>query len=82
MTHKRNFKTTILRALRRIGWLCKKPVQPANRIRISKTINPDGSITNHGKIHKQPIQGGNTFQTELHIWNEIHKNTSKVNKNK
>lgn len=82
MTHKRNFKTSILRTLRRIGWLCKKPVEPTNRIRISKTINPDGSTTTHGRVQKQPIREGSTFETELHIWNEIHKNTSKTSKNK
>lgn len=82
MKHTRNSKTTILRLLRKIGWLCKKPTDPTNRIRISKTVNPDGSTTNHGKLLKQPLQEGNTFETELHIWKEIHKETVKFGKSK
>ena len=81
MKHKRNLKNWIFRGLRKVGWLCKKSVNTKNRIRISKTINPDGSVVNYDKIYEQPINTGNTFETELHIWKEIHKGTeSKVSK--
>jgi len=72
MIYKRNFKTSILIQLRRVGWLCKKAPASLGRIRISKTFNPDGSVTIHDKIYKQPLYQSNTFEMELHIWNEIH----------
>jgi hypothetical protein len=34
--------------------LCKKPIEPSKRIRVSKTIYPDGEVVEHGKIEKVP----------------------------
>lgn len=39
---KRGFKTSFLLMLRRAGLLCKKPVQTRKRIRVAKTIYPNG----------------------------------------
>ena len=75
MTIKRKFKAKAMLAFRSIGLLCKRPVEPTRRIRIAKTRNPDGTVIVHGKLTEQPLVEGNTFETELHIWNEIHKNT-------
>jgi hypothetical protein len=80
MTIKRKFKAKMMLALRSIGLLCKKPSQPTRRIRIAKTCNPNGTITEHGKLTEQPLYDGNTFETELHIWKEIHKNNQTLNK--
>jgi hypothetical protein len=80
MTIKRNFKAKAMLALRSIGLLCKRPAPPTHRIRISKTINPDGTVTEHNKLTEQPLFEGNTFDTELHIWKEIHKDTQNKNK--
>ena len=44
MTIKRQLRTRLLKALRRIGLLCAKTATPRHRIRISKTVFPDGSI--------------------------------------
>jgi hypothetical protein len=80
MTVKRKFKAKVMLAFRRIGLLCKRSPEPAPRIRISKTLNPDGTITEHGKLTEQPLYEGNTFESELHIWKEIHKTNKNVNK--
>ena len=80
MTIKKKFKTRIKLAMRSIGLLCKRPTPPTNRIRISKTLNPDGTVTEHGKLTEQPLYDGNTFETELHIWKEIHKNNKNITK--
>jgi len=62
--------------LRKMGMLCKKPFPIPKRIRISKTISPDGSEEIHGIINEQPLVEGSTFETELHIWNELKKSKS------
>jgi len=82
MTLKKKIKSRFKLMLRRLGMLCKRPVETTSRIRISKTINPDGSVTKHHRLMEQPLNDGNTFETELHIWKEIHKpiNKSKTNK--
>jgi hypothetical protein len=77
MTFKKKVKTRFKSFLRRLGLLCKKPTTPSKRIRISKTINPDGTTTQHEKLDKQPLYEGNTFESELHIYNEIKKTVKK-----
>jgi hypothetical protein len=82
MTFKKKITSRFKLALRRLGMLCKRPTGPSKRIRITKTINPDGTVTTHNRITEQPINDGNTFETELHIWNEIHKSVNKSKTNK
>ena len=79
MTFKKKVKSKFKLLLRKIGMLCKKPTEPSKRVRISRTINPDGTTTEHDRITEQPLYTGNTFESELHIYNEI-KNTVKKNK--
>ena len=81
MTFRKKTKAKFKSFLRRLGLLCKKPSQPSKRIRITKTLNPDGTTIIHGeKLDKQPLFEGNTFETELHIWNELHKDVKKNKK--
>jgi hypothetical protein len=77
MTFRKKTKTKFKSFLRRLGLLCKKPTEPSKRIRISQTINPDGSTTKHDKLTEQPLFEGNTFESELHIYNEIKKSVKK-----
>lgn len=73
MTFVKKLKSRFKLSLRRLGLLCKRPKETTNRIRISKTLNPDGTTTQYTRLTKKPIFEGNTFETELHIWKEIHK---------
>jgi hypothetical protein len=82
MTLRKKIKSRFKLALRRLGMLCKQKKSPSKRIRISKTLNPDGTIINHDKLTEQPLYEGNTFETELHIWKEIHKDVNKSKTNK
>lgn len=82
MTFRKKTKTRFKSFLRRLGLLCKKPTEPTKRIRISKTINPDGSTTYHERLTEQPLFEGNTFESELHIYNEIMKSVKKTRKSK
>ena len=43
MTIRKKVKSKFKLFLRSLGMLCKKPTEPSKRIRISKTINPDGT---------------------------------------
>jgi hypothetical protein len=79
MTFKTKTKTRFKSFLRRVGLLCKKPTELPKRIRISKTINPDGSTIQHERLTKQPLYEGSTFESELHIYNEIKKTVKKNN---
>ena len=45
MIRKRNLSTKFLLALRHVGMLCKKPVEPKTGIKISHTVYPDGYIS-------------------------------------
>jgi len=82
MTLRKKIKSRFKLTLRRFGMLCKRKKSPSKRIRISKTLNPDGTVIKHDKLTEQPIFEGNTFETELHIWKEIHKNVNKSKTNK
>jgi hypothetical protein len=78
MTNKR-LKSKFKLFLRKIGMLCKKPVEPSKRVRVSKTVYPNGEIVEHGKIEKVP-ENKHSFESELHVWREIHKETVKPSK--
>lgn len=39
---KRGLKTSFLLMLRHAGMLCKKPVEPKKRIRVARTVYPNG----------------------------------------
>ena len=75
MTFIKRTKSKFKLLLRRLGMLCKRPKDQTRRIRITRTLNPDGSVTHHDRLTEQPLNEANTFQTELHIWNEIHRGT-------
>jgi hypothetical protein len=63
MTHKRNFRTTLLLQLRRLGWLCKKPVETTKRLRISRTVWPEDRTS--------------SIESERHVWVEMKKSGRK-----
>ena len=83
MTFSKKIKSRFKLMLRRMGMLCRRPIAKTRRIRISKTINPDGTTTEHkDRLTEQPLFIGSTFETELHIWKEIHKDTKRKTKSK
>ena len=82
MTLRKKINSRFKLLLRRSGMLCRKPKAKSKRIRIKQTINPDGSVTNHDHLTEQPLYNGSTFETELHIWKEIHKGTEKTKSKK
>ena len=47
MTFKIKTKTQFKLFLRRLGFLCRKPTKVTRRLRVAKTLNPDGTITEY-----------------------------------
>ena len=78
MTNKR-LKSKFKLFLRRAGMICKKPVETSKRIRVSKTVYPNGETVEHGRIEKVP-ENKHSFESELHVWREIHRETVKPSK--
>jgi hypothetical protein len=72
MTFKKRLKAKFKSTLRKMGMLCKKPQPLSKRIRISKTVLPDGKVMEHHNITQVPMNP-NSFESELHVWKEIHK---------
>ena len=54
MKRKRNFQTSFLLLLRSLGMLCKPKREEPKRLRISKTIWPDRSVS--------------AIESEQHVW--------------
>ena len=81
MTIKRQLRTRLLKALRRIGLLCAKTATPRHRIRISKTVFPDGTVEKHGIINKVP-ENSHSFESELHVHTELQKSSKEKLKKK
>jgi hypothetical protein len=76
MTLKKKVKSKLKLFLRRMGMLCRKPIEPSKRIRVSKTVYHDGTTIKHDRITEVPINK-NSFESELHVYNEIKKSVKK-----
>jgi len=76
MTFKTKTKNQIKLFLRRLGFLCKKPTKVTRRLRISHTLNPDGTIT----IYDQPIfslpENSYGLESEIHVFLEEKKSVN------
>lgn len=70
-------KIKFLSFLRKYGMLCKKYIKTTNRLRISKTIFPNGKEMIHDKLVKEPPQNPHSFESELHVYNELKKSYNK-----
>lgn len=76
MTFKTKTKTQFKLFLRRLGFLCRKPTKVTRRLRISHTLNPDGTIT----IYDQPIfslpKNSYGLESEIHVFLEEKKSVN------
>jgi len=67
MTFKTKTKTQFKLLLRRLGLLCKKPTKVPRRLRISHTINPDGTITVYDKPIFSLPENIYSLESEIHV---------------
>jgi len=76
MTFKTKTKAQFKLLLRRLGLLCKEPTKRTRCLKISHTLNPDGTIT----IYDQPIFSlpENTYgiESEIHVFLEEKKSVN------
>lgn len=70
---RKSVKTAALLWLRRAGYLCKKPVSIPKGIRVSKSVQPDGTVTYYDKPLKSIPENPQSFQAELHVYHEVKK---------
>jgi hypothetical protein len=66
--------------LRKIGMLCKKYTKTTNRIRISKTIFPNGEEIIHPSYLTKTPENPHSFESELHVYHELRKSILKKSK--
>jgi len=76
MTIKKRIKSKFLLSLRKVGMLCKQPIETTKYIKVSKTIYPDGSEEKHYRITSVP-ENKHDFESQVHIFNEIKNLVSK-----
>lgn len=74
MKRKRDFQTFVLRLMRRAGMLCKKHQPESQRIRVSKSVLPDGTVTKlQGYVRKDQLVNPAPLKSEIHVWIESKK---------
>jgi hypothetical protein len=76
MTNKR-LKYKFLIYLRSIGFLCKKRIETSKRIRVAKTVYPDGEIVTHPPRLSEVPKNKHSFESELHVYHEVRKDLKK-----
>lgn len=65
MKRKRNIKTYLYLLLRHCGMLCRKPGKITRRIRVAKTIHPDGSTTHYDEYLAKIPENKFSLQSEV-----------------
>ena len=73
MTFKTKTKNRIKIFLRRLGFLCKKPTKITRRLRVAKTLNPDGTITEYDLPIFQMPENTYGIESEIHVYLEEKK---------
>jgi hypothetical protein len=76
MTLKKKIKSRLLIFLRKVGMLCKQPIETTKYIKVSKTIFPNGDEVKHYRITSVP-KNKHDFESQVHIFNEIKNLVSK-----
>jgi len=73
MTFKTKTKNQFKLFLRRLGFLCKKPTKTTRRLRVAKTLNPDGTITEYDSPIFQMPENAYGIESEVHVFLEEKK---------
>ena len=77
MISKKRLKTKLKIFLRRAGMLCKTQTKTKSRIRVSKTILPNGDEIIHPPYLPQVPANQISFESELHVYHETRKSLNK-----
>jgi len=72
MTIKKKIKTKLLSTLRNLG-IIKKPYIHKRGIRVSKSVQPDGTVTLYTSPLREIPENKNDLASAIHIFHEIKK---------
>ena len=73
MTFKTKTKNQFKLFLRSLGFLCKKPTKTTRRLRVAKTLNPDGTITEYDSPIFEMPENSYGIESEVHVFLEEKK---------
>ena len=76
MTTRKKVKSKLLSLLRDLGFV-KKPYKHRRGIRVSRSVQPDGTITEYKSPLREIPQNKHDLESAIHIFHEIKKSTSK-----
>jgi hypothetical protein len=76
MTTRKKVKSKLLSLLRDLGFV-KKPYKHRRGIRVSRSVQPDGTVTEYKSPLREIPQNKHDLDSAIHIFNEIKKSTSK-----
>jgi hypothetical protein len=83
MRLKKKIKSKFLIYLRKMGLLCKPPKKTKHKIHISRSVHPDGSITEYDLPLENIPLNKNSFESELHVYHEMKRDAElKYNRKK
>ena len=73
MTFKTKTKNQFKLFLRRLGFLCKESKKTTRRLRVAKTLNPDGTVTEYDSPIFQMPENAYGLESEIHVFLEEKK---------
>lgn len=73
MTFKTKAKNQFKLFLRRLGFLCRKPTKTTRRLRVSKTLNPNGTVTEYNSPIFEMPENTYGIESEIHVYLEEKK---------
>ncbi len=77
MTLKRKAKFKLLRVLRNMGFICQKEYTHKRGIRVSRSVQPDGTVTEYKSPLREIPENKNDLASAIHIFHEIKKTSIK-----
>lgn len=70
---KRSFKLVLLRTLKKLGLLCKRPIK-SPYVHVSSVTYPDGTRKDFTeKLHKDYVVNEHSLESAIHVWKELKK---------
>jgi hypothetical protein len=76
MTTRKKIKSKLLLLLRDLGFL-KKPYKHRRGIRVSRSVQPDGTVTEYQSPLREIPQNKHDLESAIHVFHEIKKSPIK-----
>ena len=76
MTTRKKVKSKLLSLLRDLGF-AKKPYKHRRGIRVSRSVQPDGTVTEYKSPLREIPQNKHDLESAIHIFHEIKKSPIK-----